>query len=236
MLRPDRHRRALGPGRAARGDAAVPRRRLDDRDGDDGAARRSPPPPARFEAGTPPIAEAIALGAAVDYLTALGMRGDPVAREGADRVRAGRPRDRARAADLRPDRAGRPRRHDLVRARRHPPARRRPGARRRGRRGAGGSPLRPAGRAPASACRRRPAPRSTSTRRPRRSTRWCAASNGCGRCSADAAGPALPGDHPGPLQAPARARAARAVRRRGAPREPDLRRRGHDPGRGRRTP
>jgi cysteine desulfurase / selenocysteine lyase len=32
------------------------------------------PPPARFEAGTPPIAEAIALGAAVDYLTGLDMR------------------------------------------------------------------------------------------------------------------------------------------------------------------
>ncbi|MFC8845204.1 MULTISPECIES: cysteine desulfurase [unclassified Micromonospora] len=31
-------------------------------------------PPARFEAGTPPIAEAVALGAAVDYLTGLGMR------------------------------------------------------------------------------------------------------------------------------------------------------------------
>ncbi|MGW5671535.1 cysteine desulfurase [Micromonospora sp. NPDC003776] len=31
-------------------------------------------PPARFEAGTPPIAEAVALGAAVDYLTAVGMR------------------------------------------------------------------------------------------------------------------------------------------------------------------
>jgi cysteine desulfurase/selenocysteine lyase len=30
-------------------------------------------PPARFEAGTPPIAEAVALGAAVDYLTDLGM-------------------------------------------------------------------------------------------------------------------------------------------------------------------
>ncbi|MEU8821015.1 cysteine desulfurase [Actinoplanes sp. NPDC048796] len=30
-------------------------------------------PPARFEAGTPPIAEAIGLGAAVDYLNALGM-------------------------------------------------------------------------------------------------------------------------------------------------------------------
>ncbi len=30
-------------------------------------------PPARFEAGTPPIAEAVGLGAAVDYLSALGM-------------------------------------------------------------------------------------------------------------------------------------------------------------------
>jgi cysteine desulfurase/selenocysteine lyase len=31
------------------------------------------PPPHRFEAGTPPIAEAVGLGAAVDYLSALGM-------------------------------------------------------------------------------------------------------------------------------------------------------------------
>jgi cysteine desulfurase/selenocysteine lyase len=31
------------------------------------------PPPARFEGGTPPIAEAVGLGAAVAYLTALGM-------------------------------------------------------------------------------------------------------------------------------------------------------------------
>ena len=30
-------------------------------------------PPARFEAGTPPIAEAVGLGAAVDYLTSIGM-------------------------------------------------------------------------------------------------------------------------------------------------------------------
>ena len=30
-------------------------------------------PPARFEAGTPPIADAVGLGAAVDYLNALGM-------------------------------------------------------------------------------------------------------------------------------------------------------------------
>jgi len=32
------------------------------------------PVPARFEAGTPPIAQAIGLGAAVDYLSALDMR------------------------------------------------------------------------------------------------------------------------------------------------------------------
>ena len=31
------------------------------------------PPPARFEAGTPPIAQAVGLGAAVDYLNAIGM-------------------------------------------------------------------------------------------------------------------------------------------------------------------
>jgi cysteine desulfurase/selenocysteine lyase len=31
------------------------------------------PPPAKFEAGTPPIIEAIGMGAAVDYLTGLGM-------------------------------------------------------------------------------------------------------------------------------------------------------------------
>jgi cysteine desulfurase/selenocysteine lyase len=31
------------------------------------------PPPARFEAGTPPIAQAVGLGAAVDYLSGIGM-------------------------------------------------------------------------------------------------------------------------------------------------------------------
>ena len=31
------------------------------------------PPPSRFEAGTPAIAEAIGFGAAVDYLTGIGM-------------------------------------------------------------------------------------------------------------------------------------------------------------------
>lgn len=32
------------------------------------------PPPARFEAGTPPVTQAVALGAAVDYLSDLGMQ------------------------------------------------------------------------------------------------------------------------------------------------------------------
>ena len=39
---------------------------------------RPAPPPARFEAGTPPIAEAVGLSAAVDYLSDIGM----------DRIRA----------------------------------------------------------------------------------------------------------------------------------------------------
>ncbi len=56
------------------GHAPGPRRRLHDRDRDDGQRSTFAPPPARFEAGTPPIAEAIALGAAIDYLTASDMR------------------------------------------------------------------------------------------------------------------------------------------------------------------
>jgi len=40
------------------------------------------PPPARFEPGTPPIAEAIGFGAAVEYLNAIGM--DAVARHEAE--------------------------------------------------------------------------------------------------------------------------------------------------------
>jgi cysteine desulfurase/selenocysteine lyase len=31
------------------------------------------PPPARFEAGTPPIAQSVGLGAALDYLAGIGM-------------------------------------------------------------------------------------------------------------------------------------------------------------------
>ena len=44
--------------------------------------------PWKFEAGTSAIAEAIGLGAAVDYLSEIGLRRRPRARAGADRLRA----------------------------------------------------------------------------------------------------------------------------------------------------
>ena len=53
--------------------AAVPRRRRDDRDRDDGERSTYAGIPHKFEAGTPPIVEAVGLGAAVDYLGHLGM-------------------------------------------------------------------------------------------------------------------------------------------------------------------
>ena len=34
-------------------------------------------PPQRFEAGTPPIAQAVGLGAALDYMESLGRARDP---------------------------------------------------------------------------------------------------------------------------------------------------------------
>ena len=101
-----------GRARAARRAAAVPRRRRDDRDRHDGAVdvRRHPH---KFEAGTPPIVEAVGLGAAVDYLGHVGMDADPratsrrsprYALEGlADRARA----DRARPARRRRSAAAR---------------------------------------------------------------------------------------------------------------------------------
>ena len=67
-LRADRHRRPARPPRAARGDAAVPRRRAHDLPRRRPRVRRGPSRRAKFEAGTSPIAEAIGLGAAVDFL------------------------------------------------------------------------------------------------------------------------------------------------------------------------
>ena len=47
--------------------------------------------PHKFEAGTPPIVEAVGLGAAVDYLSHVGHGRDPRARAGDHGVRAGGP-------------------------------------------------------------------------------------------------------------------------------------------------
>ena len=72
-LRTDRRRRAVGPLRPAGRAAAVPRRRRDDRDS--GHDRQTyAAPPHRFEAGTPMIAQAVGLGAAVDWLAQSAWR------------------------------------------------------------------------------------------------------------------------------------------------------------------
>ena len=96
--------------------------------------------PYKFEAGTPAIAEAYGFGAAIDYLSEIGLGGDRGARARADRVRARAPRRARLGPRVRPSR--RPaRRHRLVRGRRHPPARRRSDPRLGGRRGARRPPL-----------------------------------------------------------------------------------------------
>ena len=96
--------------------------------------------PYKFEAGTPAIAEAYGFGAAIDYLSEIGLARDRGARARADRVRARAPRGARLGPRLRPSR--RPaRRHRLVRGRGHPPARRRSDPRLGGRRGARRAPL-----------------------------------------------------------------------------------------------
>ena len=122
--------------------------------------------PWKFEAGTPPIAEAIGLHAAVDYLEAVGM----------DRIAAHENELTSRAIELLTERHGddlqdlraarRPgasRRRALARASRHPRPRPRPGPRRRGRLRAGGAPLREAPHAPPRRHARPHGPRSTCT-------------------------------------------------------------------------
>jgi cysteine desulfurase/selenocysteine lyase len=65
--RPDGHRRALGPPGAARRDAGLPHRRLDDRDRHDGAGHLRPSA-AEVRGGRPNAAQAVGLAAACDYL------------------------------------------------------------------------------------------------------------------------------------------------------------------------
>ena len=127
--------------------------------------------PAKFEAGTPPIAPAIALGAAIDYLNAIGL--EAVA---APRTRAGPLRLRAAAGNRRPANprpaARTPRRPGELHARRSPTPTTSPSCST-----SKASPSAPATTAPGrcttgSASPPAPGPASTSTTRRPRSTCW----------------------------------------------------------------
>ena len=76
-VRPDRHRRGLRQAGDSRGDAAVAGRRQHDRRRDLRAHASTRAPPDRFEAGTGNIADAVGLGAAIDYLDTIGL--EPIA-------------------------------------------------------------------------------------------------------------------------------------------------------------
>ena len=128
-------------------------------------------PPAKFEAGTMPIAEAIGLGAAVDWLAEIGM--DAVREHGRD-VTAYALERLAEVPGLRihgPPTSTQRGSLVCVRARRRPPARRGRDPRPRGRLRARRPPLRAAADAPARRRRRRRARRSPCTPRARTSTR-----------------------------------------------------------------
>ena len=170
-----------------------------------------PPPPARFEAGTPPIAEAIGLGAAVDYLTAIGMEAVAGTRRSSPRTRwtpCTVPGLRIFGPATTEGRGG----DDLVRADGvHP-------------HDVGqvlddeGVEVRVGHHCARPTCVRFGVPATTRASFYLYTTTeeidaLVRGLDRCGRCSADAARPALPGDHPGPLQAPARPGPARAVRR-----------------------
>ena len=81
--------------------------------------------PAKFEAGTSNIAEAIGLGAAVDFVAGIGMESDPRARARPLRLRAGAPRRAARRHGHGPAGRRQARRARRLHARHRPPARHR---------------------------------------------------------------------------------------------------------------
>ena len=141
MLAPDGLRRAVGPARAARGDAAVPRRRRDD--------PRGPPPPIRVERHPLEVRGGDAGGRRRDR---AGRRGGLPARPGwtpsASTSASSStyaldvlPKRGARDPALRPARPRAPRRGHPVQPAGDPPSRRGPGARPVRDRGPGRPPL-----------------------------------------------------------------------------------------------
>ena len=195
----------------------------------DGGHAPSPPRRSGSRPASPMAAQAVGLAAAVRLpRPRSGWTPSPRTSTRSPPTRWTRLAEIPGRAGHRPARRGRPRRGGLVRRRGHPPARRRAGARRPGRRGAGRPPLRLAAVPALRRAGDHPGVARTSTTTAPTSTR---SSTACGTRSAssgwpDAARGAVPGDHPRPLPAPRGTRAARAVRGRGAPRQPDLRRRG----------
>ena len=158
-------------------------------------------PPARFEAGTSAIAEAIGLGAAVDFLSEIGM--DAVRAHGREIV--GYALERLREVEgltlYGPADLDAARQRDRVQPRRRAPARRRRDPRPRGRLHPRRPPLRAAADAPPR--RRRDVARelrgALHARRRRPPDRRARLRSG--RCSAD--GRPLSREHPGSLQAAA---------------------------------
>ena len=232
-VRPDRHRRALGPARAARRAAAVPRRRRDDRDGRDD----------RLDVRA--VAAQVRGGHAAD-------------RAGGRSRRGGRLPDRARAWTRSPRTSRRsPRTRWSGCATVAGPADHRPGHRRStaaarsrftARRASTRTTWARCSTSRASRCGSATTARAGlravrnsgdhpgvvlpvhDAGRDRRPGRRSGHEVSEGVRGAHETRLDVPGDHPGPLQAPAPAGPAGAVRRRGAPREPDLRRRGHPAG------
>ena len=99
-VRPDRHRRALRTRGAARGDATLAGRRRHDPGGELRDAPSTTRLPHKFEAGTPHIAGAVGLAAAVDYLETLGHRSHRSRRARAAHVRKRAPRGQFRGSRL----------------------------------------------------------------------------------------------------------------------------------------
>ena len=100
-------------------------------------------PPARFEAGTPAIAQAIGMASALRWLDGLGMEAVLESRARDRRLRAGAAARGPRPAGLRPAARPRPGRPGLLRAGGHPRPRRLRDPRPPRRRGPRRPPLRP---------------------------------------------------------------------------------------------
>ena len=202
-----------GRGELLDGHAAVPHRRLDDRDASRWRRSTYAPAPQKFEAGVPDAAQAVGLAAAVrlprrrSAWTASHAHEHALTERLLDAASPQRPWVRV----VGPADRQRPRGRRRVRRRRRARPRRRPGARRPRRRRPGRAPLRVAAAPARSASPRRPGPPSPPTTPPPRSTRCSTALD---RVPGDlrrlerwrADGP-LPGAHPRALQAPAPRRA-----------------------------